>query len=138
MPYYGLQLLAPDNGCIGCPVKPVSFSWSPYKETAKYKFVLAKDAAMTQIVVEATVATTGYEYEGALDYSANYFWRVMAAEPAPSDWSATFSFMTAAAPAPSPAAPAPAPTPLWVWVVIAIGAILVIVTLVLIFRTRQV
>jgi len=137
-PYYGVQLLSPNNGGLGIPVKPVSFSWSPFKETTKYKFVLAKDAAMTQVVKEADLATTAFEYDGALEYSANYFWRVMAVEPAPSDWSATFSFLTEAAPpvAPGPA-PAP-PTPLWVWVVIAIGAILVIVTLVLIFKTRRV
>jgi len=137
MPYYGLQLLAPNNGCLGCPVKPVSFSWSPYKETTKYKFQLAKDAAMTQVVVEATPTTTGYEYEGQLDYSANYFWRVMSLEPAPSDWSAVFSFMTTTAPEPPAPAPAPPPTPVWVWVVIFIGVILVIVTLVLIFNTRR-
>jgi len=137
-PYLGLQLLAPNNGCLGCPVQPVSFSWSPFKETTKYKFVLASDAAMTQVVKEAEVATTAYEYDGKLNYSTNYFWRVMAEEPAPSDWSATFSFQTeAAAPEAPPIAPTP-PTPLWVWVVIAIGAILVIVTLVLIFKTRRV
>jgi len=98
-PYLGLQLLTPDNGCQGCPVSPVSFSWSPFKETAKYKFVLAKDAAMTQVVKEAEVTTTAYEYDSTLDYGTNYFWRVMALEPAPSDWSATFSFQTIAAPA---------------------------------------
>ncbi len=137
-PYYGVQLLAPNNGGMGIPVKPVSFSWSPFKDTTKYKFVLAKDAAMTQVVKEADVATTAFEYDGALDYSANYFWRVMSVEPAPSDWSATFSFLTEAAPA-AEKAPAPAPpTPVWVWVVIALGAILVIVTLVLIFKTRRV
>jgi len=136
--YYGLKLLAPDNGCVGCPVKPASFSWSPFKETTKYKFVLAKDAAMTQVVAEAEVPTTAYEYNGTLDYSTNYFWRVMSLEPAPSDWSATFSFQTEAAPAPPAAPEAAPPTPLWVWVVIAIGAILVIVTLVLIFKTRRV
>jgi hypothetical protein len=136
--YYGLKLLAPDNGCIGCPVQPASFSWSPFKETVKYKFVLASDAAMTSVVAEAEVPTTAYEYDGTLDYSTNYFWRVMSLEPAPSDWSATFSLQTEAAPAP-PAAPESAPpTPIWVWVVIAIGAILVIVTLVLIFKTRRV
>jgi hypothetical protein len=137
-PYYGVQLLAPNNGGLGIPVKPVSFSWSPFKETTKYKFVLAKDAAMTQVVKEADVATTAFEYDGALEYSSNYFWRVMSLEPAPSDWSATFSFLTEAAPpvAPGPT-PAP-PTPMWVWVVIALGAILVIVTLVLIFKTRRV
>jgi hypothetical protein len=136
--YYGLKLLSPDNGCIGCPVQPASFSWSPFKDTMKYKFVLAKDAAMTQIVAEAEVPTTAYEYNGTLEYSSNYFWRVMSLEPAPSDWSATFSFQTEAAP-PPPAAPEEAPpTPLWVWVVIAIGALLIIVTLVLIFKTRRV
>ena len=136
--YLGLTLLAPNNGCLGCPVQPASFSWSPFKETTKYKFVLASDAAMTQIVKEAETATTAYEYDGKLNYSTNYFWRVMSEEPAPSDWSATFSFQTEAAPVAAAAAPTPAPTPLWVWVVIAIGAILVIVTLVLIFKTRRV
>jgi hypothetical protein len=136
-PYYGPQLLAPNNGCLGCPVKPASFSWSPFKETTKYKFVLATDAAMTQVVTEADVTTTAYEYDGTLNYSTNYFWRVMALEPAPSDWSATFSFLTEAQPAPV-TPPGAEPTPFWVWVVIAIGAILVIVTLVLIFKTRRV
>jgi hypothetical protein len=99
MPYYSPQLLAPNNGCLACAVKPVSFSWSPFKETTQYKFQLAKDAAMTQIVAEANVPATAYEYDGILEYSHNYFWRVMALEPAPSDWSATFSFRTEAAPA---------------------------------------
>jgi hypothetical protein len=137
-PYLGLQLLAPNNGCLGCPVQPVSFSWSPYKETTKYKFVLASDAAMTQVVKEAEVATTAYEYDGKLNYGTNYFWRVMSEEPAPSDWSATFSFQTEAEPVVTTTTEKAAPTPIWVWVVIAIGAILVIVTLVLIFKTRRV
>jgi len=131
-------LLAPSNGVVGWPVNPVSFSWSPFKETTKYKFVLAQDAAMTQVLKEAEVATTAFEYDGTLEFSTNYFWRIMSLEPAPSDWSATFSFQTVAKPA-TTEGPAPTPpTPLWVWVVIAIGAILVIVTLVLIFKTRRV
>jgi hypothetical protein len=137
--YLGLTLLAPNNGCLGCPVKPVSFSWSPFKETTKYKFQLASDAGMTQLVKEAEVLnSTAYEYDGALEYSTNYFWRVQTMEPAPSDWSATFSFQTEAKPAEAAGAAPAAPTPIWVWVVIAIGAILVIVTLVLIFKTRRV
>lgn len=136
--YYGLKLLSPDNGCMGCAVSPASFSWSPFKGTTKYKFVLAKDAALTDVLAEAEVTSTAYEYDGTLDYSTNYFWRVMCVEPAPSDWSATFSFQTEAAPA-APEAPPEAPaTPVWVWVIIAMGAILVIVTLVLIFKTRRV
>ncbi|GAG51779.1 unnamed protein product, partial [marine sediment metagenome] len=94
--YYGIKLLAPDNGCLGCPVSPASFSWAPFKGTEKYKFVLAKDAALTDVIAEAEVATTAFEYDGTLDYSTNYFWRVMSLEPAPSDWSATFSFQTEA------------------------------------------
>ncbi len=136
--YPGLQLLAPANGSLGIPVKSVSFSWSPFGDATKYKFVLAKDSNMTQVVKEAETTNTAYGYDGTLDYSTNYFWRVMATEPAPSDWSATFSFQTEPQPAP-PSEKAPvAPTPIWVWVVIAIGAILVIVTLVLIFKTRRV
>jgi len=136
--YYGLKLLSPDNGCIACSVSPASFSWSPFKGTTKYKFVLAKDAALTDVLAEAETATTAYEYDGTLDYSTNYFWRVMCVEPAPSDWSATFSFQTEAAPAAPEGPPAAPATPMWVWIIIALGAILVIVTLVLIFKTRRV
>jgi hypothetical protein len=86
----------------------MTFSWSPFKEVAKYKLQLATDSAMTQVIVEAEVTGTQYVYNGKLDYSTNYFWRVMAVEPAPSDWSATFSFQTIAEPvAPAPATPQP-------------------------------
>ncbi len=136
-PSYGAQPIYPNNGSTGSPVKPVSFSWSPLNDATKYKFVLAKDAAMTQVIKEVEMTTTAYQYDGTLDNSANYFWRVMALEPAPSDWSATFSFQTEAPPPPPPA-PAPAPTtPVWAWAVIAIGAILVIAIIVFIFNIRR-
>jgi len=112
-PYYGVQLLSPNNGGRGCPAKPASFSWSPFKETTKYKFVLATDAAMTQVVKEAQVTTTAFEYDGTLEYSSNYFWRVMALTPVPSDWSATFSFMTEAAPRAIIASPGAPTTRIW-------------------------
>jgi hypothetical protein len=135
--YSGLQLLSPANGSMGIPVKSPTFSWAPLGENTKYKVQLAKDSAMTQIVKEAEVTNTAYGYDGTLDYSTPYFWKVSCVDPA-CDSSATFSFQTEPKPAaPSGAAPA-APTPIWVWVVIAIGAILVIVTLVLIFKTRRV
>ena len=135
--YLGLTLLAPNNGCIGCPATGVSFSWSPYKETTKYEIILAKDPGLTQILKQAQTATTAYEYDGTLDYNTNYFWQVKGIDP-PSDPSATFSFRTEAAPSGPVTPEAPAPPPVWVWVVIAIGTILVIVTLVLIFKTRRV
>ncbi|MFA5078419.1 MAG: hypothetical protein WC541_02925, partial [Dehalococcoidia bacterium] len=140
-PYYGVQLLAPNNGCLGCKVKPASFSWSPWKEATKYQFDLAKDPEFKSLVVTATTTTTGYEYDGTLDYSTNYFWRVKALEVngqnIPSDWSATFSLQTEPAPAPPEPAPAEPATPMWVWVIIALGAILVITILMFILRVHH-
>ena len=101
-PYYGPQLLSPSNGSTGIPVSSVSFSWSPYEDATHYRFVLARDAALTNVVVEADVTTTAYEFTGTLDYSANYFWRVKTTAPTGSGWSATFSFQTESAPTPPP------------------------------------
>ncbi len=120
-PYYGLQLLAPDNGCLGCPVEPASFSWSPFRDTEIYGFVLAKDAAMEDAVVSTEVPGTAYSYDGVLDYGTNYFWRVRAVEPQPGDWSATFCFRTEPAPVQPPPSSSHHPVPPWVWVIIAGG-----------------
>jgi len=140
-PYYGVQLLAPNNACTGCKVKPAFFSWSPWKEATKYQFDLATDPEFKSPVVTTTTTTTGYEYSGTLNYSTNYFWRVKVLEVngqnIPSDWSATFSLQTEPAPAPPTPPPAEPPIPVWVWVLIVIGAILVIVTLILIFKSRR-
>jgi hypothetical protein len=133
-PYYGLQLLAPDNGCLGCPVSPASFSWSPFKDTQKYRFVLAKDAAMTDVVVNTEVSGTAYSYDGVLDYGTTYFWRVEAVEPQPGDWSATFCFRTEPAPAlPQPSNPH-RPVPPWVWLIIAGGLAVNVFLLVVLLR----
>ena len=140
-PYYGVQLLSPSNGCSGCRVKPASFSWSPWKGATRYQFDLARDSEFKELVVTATTTTTGYEHTGALDYGANYFWRVKALEvngqEIPSDWSATFSFQTEPAPTPEKPAAGETATPLWVWAVIALGAALLIVALILTFKTRR-
>ncbi len=137
--YQGVQLLSPYNNCAGCPVRPVSFSWSPLKETSKYRFIMARDMGMSDIIATAEVSGTSYVYEGTLEYSTSYFWQVMALEPAPSDPSAAFCFTTEAKPSPVPPvieAPPPA-TPTWVWVVIGTGTVLIIVILILIFKARK-
>jgi hypothetical protein len=134
--YQGLQLLSPANGMIGLPVKGAAFSWAPLGESTKYKFILAKDGNLTQVVKEAEVTGTAYAYDGTLDYSTPYFWKVQCIDPA-CDASPTFSFQTEAQPAEDKPVEPP-PTLFWVWVVIGIGALLVIVTLVLIFKTRRV
>jgi len=132
-PYYGLQLLSPGNGCLGCTTKPASFSWSPFRDTQGYRFVLARDAAMTDVVVDTELPTAGYSYEGALDYGTVYFWRVMAVEPMPGDWSATFCFRTESAPAPPPSYPQ-RQLPPWAWVIIIGGLLVDTYLLVLLLR----
>jgi hypothetical protein len=133
---YGVQAICPNNGRNAYPVNQASFNWTPLNNTTKYRFVLAKDAGMTEVMADAVVATTAYNFQGQLEYSQAYFWKVMALEPAPSDWSATFSFQTVAAPPSEPAESSPQ-TPVWVWLVISGGLILLIATIVLIFRTRR-
>jgi hypothetical protein len=131
-PYYGPQLLSPNNDCLSCQTKLISFSWSPFMDTAKYKFVLARDSAMSDIITEVETPTTSCKYEGTLDYNTAYFWRVKAIEPFPSDWSATFCFQTYAAPVkPSQTAQL---LPRWIWVVIAIGIALDVSLLIFILR----
>jgi len=134
---FGPQPLYPNDMCSGCPVSPVSFSWTPFKDTIRYRFQLAKDAAMTQIVVQADTPTTAYQFQGSLDYDASYFWRVMAVEPAPSDWSSVFTFHTEMAPvAPSPSVEHES-IPLWAWVIIAVGSVLLSAVLILVLASRR-
>jgi hypothetical protein len=133
---YGVQAISPNNGRNTVPVNSASFSWTPLNDITKYRFVLAKDAAMTEVIADAVVTTTAYHYQGQLDYSQAYFWKVMALEPAPSDWSATFAFQTEAAPPPAPAESA-AQTPAWAWLVIAAGTVLLVATIVLTLMTRR-
>jgi len=134
---YGVQPMYPPNGQVSNPVNRVSFIWTPLTDTTKYRFVLATDPAMTQVIVDTIVSTTAYDYEGQLEYSQAYFWRVMAVEPVASDWSATFSFQTESAPKSTEAAPAPPQTPAWAWVIIVVGLILLIAIIVLIFMMRR-
>jgi hypothetical protein len=137
-PYYGLQLLAPDNGCAGCPVSPASFSWSPFRDTERYRFVLARDAAMSDVVVDTEVPTSAYNYDGALDYGTNYFWRVEAIDPQPGDWSATFCFRTEPAPVTASPSNPHHPVPPWVWVIIVGGlAVDVFIFVILLRRLRH-
>jgi hypothetical protein len=123
--YYGIRLLAPENGC-GCPCdSPACFSWSPYKETTAYRFELSEKSDMSNPLVSTDITgSTAYQYVGSLKCNTNYFWRVMALEPVPGEWSATFSFMTQAGELPSmPSSHVrTSKTPVWIWVLIALGA----------------
>jgi hypothetical protein len=126
--YQGIQALSPVNGCNGCPVKPVSFSWTGYPGTTRYRFLLAKDSQLQSIILEAFTTTTAYELTGSLEYSTSYFWQVIAAEPVPSDKSPTFTIFTEDAPQPvKQQVPASTEPPLWAWAVIAVAVVLITV-----------
>lgn len=134
-PYFGPQLLAPDNGCVCSINAPVCFSWTPFKENSSYRFELSEIPDMSLPLVSVEVPTTAYQHLGKLKHNTNYFWRVRSERPHPSEWSAVFSFSTRAEKQQAAESPAPAPkTPHWAFAVMIIGIILAIIIVILILR----
>jgi hypothetical protein len=104
-PYIGAQDLKPAHGADNIPVSSIAFSWTPFKGVTEYELVLAKDPALTDIIVRENLPTTAYRYGGRLDYDTSYFWQVSATKPLPSEPSPVFSFTTTANPKPPPTTP---------------------------------
>ena len=125
--YPTVTLFSPPYGARSVSRSP-AFSWSPMPKTTKYEFVLAKDAALQQVVVKTNVPMTSYVYDGKLDFNTSYFWQVRAIEPVVSDPSPIGIFTVVAMGKPTePAEEKPSPIPLWVWGVIAVCTALVAV-----------
>ena len=140
-PYNGAQALKPVHTASGVPVSPVAFSWTALKGTTEYKFVLATDSALRNILVEDTVPTTAYEYDGRLDYDTSYFWQVTATSPLPSEPSPVFSFTTESLPVPlSTAASFPYQILHWLQASILINVLGFAITMaiIVIYRNRRV
>ncbi len=140
-PYYGPQLLAPENAC-GCSCSaPVCFSWSPFKETTLYRFELADNADMNSPLVSTDVTTTAYQYDGQLNCNTSYFWRVSALEPAPSEWSTVFTFNIAPDQVQSSSSTSSSvsnrTTPLFAWVIIAMCIAFIIAATMLIISLMR-
>jgi len=93
--YAGLTLTSPNFGAAGLPTNP-AFTWAPAVGTSEYELVLSRDAGFSQPVAGTPVITShpAWQYPGKLDYDTTYFWRVRAAAPAKSEWSAAGSFTT--------------------------------------------
>jgi hypothetical protein len=128
-----------------------SFSWAPMAGVTEYSFILAKDAALTDVVVSDTVSGTAYG-PVTLEFDTDYYYAVQATAPTSSvqsigafhtsveKYTCQYCGLTfdsrEALEAHIAAVHAPT-TPLYIWIVIAIGAILVIVVIWLIFNTRR-
>ncbi|WP_262286351.1 NPCBM/NEW2 domain-containing protein [Micromonospora sp. MA102] len=103
-------LLSPADGATGLPAKGVTFAWEPAVNAREYRLRVARDAAMTDVVAEATV-TKPTARIASLDAGRTFCWEVTAVNPKTGqelvvpggEWG--FRTMPAAAPeAPSPVA----------------------------------
>ncbi len=97
-PYLGAQAINPAHCASNTPVSFIAFSWTPFKDSTEYKFVLAEDSALRGIIVQESLPTTAYKFNGRLDYETCYFWQVTATKPVPGEPSPVFSFTTIAGP----------------------------------------
>jgi len=140
-PYLGAQALKPVHGADNIPISFIAFSWTPFKEITEYEFVLAKDSALTDIIVQESLPTTAYKYSGRLDYDTPYFWQVAATKPLPSEPSPVFSFTTISKPSPPPETP-PLYNQLLQWLQISVFinvlGFVIIIAMMILFRSRRI
>jgi len=135
---YGVQALIPANGATGCSVSPLAFSWSGYQGTTKYRFILARDAQLQNIVVEDVTPTTAYALPVKLSYDTGYFWQATAVEPVPGDAGAVFVFSTESAPTiNSQAGAAAEQIPGWAVAAIVTGVLLTVLVTVAAFKAGK-
>jgi hypothetical protein len=126
-PYPTVTLFSPMYGAKNISTSP-GFSWSGMPRVTKYEFILARDAALQQVIVKVEVPMTSYLYDGKLDYNTGYFWQVRVIEPVVSDPSPIGTFTVIAESKPvTPEAETPSPIPSWVWWIIAVFTALVVV-----------
>jgi len=139
-PYPGAQALKPAHGADSIPVSSIAFSWTPFKGVTEYELVLAKDPALTDIIVRENLPTTAYRYGGRLDYDTSYFWQVSATKPVPSEPSPVFSFTTTASPPLSPAAPPYDKLLQWLQIstLINVFGFVAIVAIIILLRKRRI
>jgi hypothetical protein len=143
--YYGPTLLTPVDGvCSNC-LPPIRFSWSPIKNANLYQFTLARDAQLTDVIVQETTTTTAYELKSRLSMSTSYFWQVKAVAPVVSDPSpvGTFTLVeNVTQPQKQPAAKqqpgaAPPASNFWIWIIIVIVVLLLLLINVFVFISRR-
>ena len=137
-PSYGVQSLSPASGAIVNPLSPLAFSWSGYQGTTRYRFILAEDAQLQNIVVEDFTPATSYALKVKLNYDTAYFWQASAVEPVPGDAGSVFTFSTEPAPiVKNPAGPGAEHVPGWAIAVIVTAAILTVIVTIAAFKAGK-
>jgi len=143
--YMGPTLLTPVDGiCSNCK-PPIRFSWSPVKNATTYEFILARNAQLTDVIVQEKTQTTAFELKSNLQTSTAYFWQVKAVAPVPSDPSPVGTFALAedkTTPQKPPSTTTkpggvPAPSDFWIWIIIVIVAVLLILINAYVFISRR-
>jgi len=143
--YMGPTLLTPVDGvCSNC-LPPIRFSWSPIKNAGLYQFTLARDAQLTDVIVQETTTTTAFELKSGLSLSTPYYWQVKAVAPVVSDPSPVGTFTLTdniTQPQKQPAAkPQPGAVPaasnFWIWIIIVIVVVLLLLINAFVFISRR-
>ncbi|MFG3690658.1 NPCBM/NEW2 domain-containing protein [Micromonospora sp. NPDC047740] len=73
-------LLSPANGVTRVPAKGATFTWQPAVNAREYHLRIARNAAMTDVVAEATVKEPTATI-GSLDAGRTFYWEVTAVNP---------------------------------------------------------
>ena len=128
--YLAPLLLTPPLGSKDIARSP-TFTWKGFQSTTEYELILAKDAALTDVILQEKLPTTHYQYERQLDWGATYYWQVRATEPVSSNPSVgVFTVIRQGQPAQTPS------TPSWVWVIIGIITFLDVLVITFCLRRR--
>ncbi len=88
-----VELASPSNGAKNVVLDPV-LSWSAVSGGAPYRLQVSKLSDFSTTVIDISgIANTQYDVE-ALDPSTKFYWRVLASNAPPTNWSDTWSFST--------------------------------------------
>jgi len=143
--YLGPTLLTPVDGiCSNC-LPPIRFSWSPIKNAGTYQFTLARDAQLTDVIIQETTTTTAFELKSRLALSTPYYWQVKAVAPVVSDPSPVGTFTLVENITQSQKQPAvkqqpgavPAASNFWIWIIIVIVVVLLLLINAFVFISRR-
>ncbi len=90
-----LNLTSPAEGASGIGTGNINLDWEALKGTTSYKWQLDHDTDFTTVPTgfEGTTKATSARLP-SLEPATTYYWRVRAAEPVLSSWSAKWSFTT--------------------------------------------